>query len=198
METIQKLCGASITSRGARVLDCLNFRRQSLHGDGLGQVPGAVHIAAPEHRQVVGEQLHGDDGEDALERVHRAGHLQVAVVVFGPSLGLGVAALADEDGAAVAGRDLLQRVHALGVDPVPHEDHDDGHSGVDEGERPVLQLSCLDPLAVHVRQLFHLERAFQAGGEVEAATHDQQGALLVQRLGNLQNLMLSNFNLKQL
>ena len=38
----------------------------SLGGDGLGEVPGAVHVAAPGHGQVVGQQLHGDHTQHTL------------------------------------------------------------------------------------------------------------------------------------
>ena len=40
-----------------------------LDGDRLGKVPGAVNVAAPEDCQVVGQQLHRDDGQDGLEGV---------------------------------------------------------------------------------------------------------------------------------
>ena len=40
-----------------------------LDGDGLGQVPRAVDVAAPENRQVVGEQLHRDHRQHGLEGV---------------------------------------------------------------------------------------------------------------------------------
>ena len=41
-----------------------------LDGDRLGKVPGAVNVAAPEDCQVVGQQLHRDDGQDGLEGVN--------------------------------------------------------------------------------------------------------------------------------
>ena len=46
-----------------------------LDGHRLGEVPGLVDVAAPEHGHVIAEQLHGDDREDGLQRVHRLGHL---------------------------------------------------------------------------------------------------------------------------
>ena len=50
-------------------------RVRLLDGHRLGEVPGLVDVAPPEHGHVVTEQLHGDDGEDALQRVHGLGHL---------------------------------------------------------------------------------------------------------------------------
>ena len=52
--------------------------------------------------------------------------------------------------------DLLEGVHALGEDMVPHHDHDDGDGAVHKGQGPVLQLPSLDTLTVHVGQLLHL------------------------------------------
>ena len=57
-----------------------------------------------------GKQLHGDDGEDSLEAVDCLGDLEDLVR---EGLGLGVALLADDDRSAVAGRYLLQGVHAF-------------------------------------------------------------------------------------
>jgi len=52
-----------------------HFREVLLDSDRLGQVPGAVDVAAPEDCQVVGQQLHRDDGEDGLEGVDGVGNL---------------------------------------------------------------------------------------------------------------------------
>ena len=51
-------------------------RPNLLDGHRLGEVPGLVDVAAPEHGHVIAEQLHGDDREDGLQRVHRLGHLR--------------------------------------------------------------------------------------------------------------------------
>ena len=51
---------------------------------------------------------------------------------------------------------LLQSVHTLRKDVVPSHDHDDRDGGVHQGQGPVLQLTGLDTLAVHVGQLLHL------------------------------------------
>ena len=61
----------------------------------------------------------------------------------------------------------------------------------------MLQLSGLDALAVHVGQLLDLEGALQAGGEVVAAAHDQQGALLVEGAGDLEDLVVLVKNLRE-
>ena len=85
---------------------------------------------------------------------------------------------------------LLESVHALLEDSVAHEDEHDGHLRVDEGQGAVLQLARLDSLAVHVGQLLDLEGTLQAGGEVEAPAHDEEGALLVESAGDLKDLVV--------
>ena len=47
--------------------------------NGFGQVTWAIHIAASEDSQVIGQQLHGDHGEDALQNIHSFRHFDVAI-----------------------------------------------------------------------------------------------------------------------
>ena len=56
----------------------------------------------------------------------------------------------------LASDDLLQGVLTLDVGVVPHDDHDDGHQLVHQGQRAVLQLPCQDALRVHVGDLLDL------------------------------------------
>lgn len=107
----------------------------------LGEVPGLVDVATPEHGHVVAEQLHGDDGEDGLQRVHRLGHLilkwyvskmmilsvcnanaylDVLSVLGNVRDGLLVALLANQDGLALARLDLLEGIQALLINAVPN------------------------------------------------------------------------------
>ena len=64
--------------------------------------------------------------------------------LLGPLLDLFVILLADDDGSALSGHDLLQGVHALRVHRVLHHDQDDGHGRVHQSERSMLQFSGLD------------------------------------------------------
>lgn len=73
------------------------------HRHALGEITGTVDVAALQDGNVEREQLHGDDGEDALQTVDRLGHLQG---LLGEGHGFLVALLADDDGLAVAGRHL--------------------------------------------------------------------------------------------
>ena len=45
----------------------------------FGQVPWTVNIAASEDSQVVGQQLHGDHCEDALQNINSLGNFDVAI-----------------------------------------------------------------------------------------------------------------------
>ena len=66
--------------------------------------------------------------------------------MFDPICSFSVSLLYDEDGFAVPRRDLLEGVHALGEDVVPHHDHQDGHRGVHQSQGAVLQFPSLDSL----------------------------------------------------
>lgn len=50
----------------------------SLYRHRLGQVPWEIHIKAPEHSQVEGEQLQGDDTQNTLQTVHTVRHFDGA------------------------------------------------------------------------------------------------------------------------
>ena len=74
-----------------------------LDSNRFSQVPGTVHIAASLDCQVVGEQLHWDDGQDSLQSVNSSGNLQR---VLRPLAGLSVALLHDDDRLPVSGSHL--------------------------------------------------------------------------------------------
>lgn len=50
----------------------------------------------------------------------------------------------------LAGHNLLQGVLAFGIAVVSHDDHDDRHQIIHQGQRAVFQLSSQDSLWVHV------------------------------------------------
>ena len=108
-----------------------------LYGDRFCQIAGTVHVAAPEHGEMVGEELERDHSEHALERVNCARHLKH---VLGPARGLCVPLLNHQDRLPIPGRDLLKGVHALGEHVVSHHDHQDGDSGVHQRQGSMLQL----------------------------------------------------------
>ena len=106
------------------------------NGDGLGQVTRTVHIVAASTSKMEGEQLQGDDSQDAGETVDARRHAQLpADAELGDLL---VVLLANDDGAAGARHHLLQCVLALGVRAIAHADHEHGHVGIDQSQRTVL------------------------------------------------------------
>ena len=119
--------------------------------------------------------------------------------------------VADDDGAAAAGDDCLQRqytclpgrgvlkkrgteegrekertllvgVQRLGEDGVAGEDHDDGKVLVHERQHAVLELAGHDGLAVQVGDLLDLERALERGRVLAAAAQEQQALLALEEL----------------
>lgn len=102
-----------------------------------------------------GEQLQRDDAQDALQAVHAMRHFDA---VGGPFMvidvidgldgldGLVILFVADHDGAPLAGHHLLQGVLTFGVGVVSHDDHDDRHEFIHQGQRAVFELSSQDSL----------------------------------------------------
>ena len=85
-----------------------------------------------------------------------------------------VVLVADDDGATLAGDDLLVGVEGLGEDGVTGEDHDDGKVLVDESEDTVLQLTGHDGLAVEVTNLLDLEGALESGSVLGATAKEEK------------------------
>ena len=203
-------------------------------GEELPEDCEVVGEELPEDCEVVGEELERDDCENSLQGVHCPGNLVVerhvvmflvfnyfrtsrqcsamAAVSVSPSsmIRIGFPSLAVTWAMARIYKRppglacLLESVHALGEDVIPHQDHQYWYGGVHEGERTVLQLPCLNPFAVHVGQLFdlnktkvslihlvvyntwpvtqHLKSSLEAGGIVVPPPHDEETPLLPQFL----------------
>ena len=141
---------------------------------------------------MVGQQLQGDDCEDPLQAVNRLGHLQNLRPEF---TGFFFPLIADDDGPALSGGDLLHGIHGLHESVVPHADHDDGHPFVHKGQGTVFELPGEDSFAVHVRDFLDLEGALQAGCEVVAPAEHQHGLLFVYLLGDLLDLVIESQHL---
>ena len=71
-----------------------------LDSDGLGQVAGKVDIETLENGQPVGNELQGDDVEEALKTVHCLGDLNLLRI---RSLELWVIRVANDNGLATTG-----------------------------------------------------------------------------------------------
>ena len=67
---------------------------------------GVTDVEAAQHGQVEGQQLQGDDAEDALETVHTVGHLDGAARVLHS---LVVVLVTDDDGPALFQNQTLLR-----------------------------------------------------------------------------------------
>ena len=85
----------------------LNVSSQILHA----QIPREVDVETVPDREVVAEQLHGDDVEQTLQAVDRARHAD-RLASPGDTL---VVLVADDDRLRLAGRDLRVRALHLGV-----------------------------------------------------------------------------------
>lgn len=129
-----------------------------LDSDGLGQVPREIDVKTLSNGQPVSHELQRDDVEETLEEVVGVGDLDLVGLLARELLVVGVA---DDDGAALAGDDLLVGVEGLGEDVIAGQDHDDRQVLVDEGEDTVLQLARHDGLAVEVGNFFDLEGAWE-------------------------------------
>jgi hypothetical protein len=129
-----------------------------LDSDRLGQVPREVDVQALSNGKPVGHELERDDVEQTLQEVVGVRDLDLVGLLARELLVVGVA---DDDGTALAGDDLLVGVEGLGEDGVASKDHDDGQVLVDEGEDTVLQLAGHDGLAVEVGDFLDLEGAWK-------------------------------------
>lgn len=85
-----------------------------------------------------GQQLQRDYAQDALQAIHTVRHFDGAA---GALDGLIIIFVTDHDGASLSGDDLLQGVLTFDVGVVSHDDHDDWHEFIHQGQRTVFQLS---------------------------------------------------------
>ena len=130
------------------MLDHDNSRpHRLLDSDTLGQVSREIDVQALGNGKPVGHELERDDVEQTLQNINGLRDLDLVGLVAGE---LGVALAANDDGATLAGNDLLVCVEGLGEQTVAGEDHDDGQGLVDQSEHAVLELTRHDGLAVEV------------------------------------------------
>lgn len=90
-----------------------------------------------------GQELQGDDTEDALQTVHSMWQLNGLVGIL---TDVGVILATKDDRPARSGCDLLQSVLALAVTGVSHDDHDHRHLFVYQRQGAVLELSSQNAL----------------------------------------------------
>ena len=91
------------------------------------QVPGEINIASIFYRQVIAEQLQGDDVEQALHAIDGLGNangLRTHWDTF-------VAVIAQDDGLAIASCNLGEGGLDFGIQRVLRHDDDDRHVLVD-------------------------------------------------------------------
>lgn len=115
---------------------CLRERGCSFNGDTLCQVSGEVDVDASQDGNVVAEQLHGDDGQEALQTVDGLRHSQDPRRVGRrqPS----VAFIRDHNRGAFTRRHLLQSRLDLGVKRILRHDQNDRHIFVNQSQRSMF------------------------------------------------------------
>lgn len=137
---------------------------------------------------MVGKKLEGNDGQETLETVDSAwdtdglhAGLDVLVIV-----------VANDNGLALSRCDLHERGLNLGVERVLGHDENDGHGLVNEGKGTVLEFTGKDTLRVHIADLLDLEGTLETGRVLVTSAHDEQRALLSERVVSkcLQSLVL--------
>ena len=148
------------------------------HGNGFRQVARLIHIRALDQGDVVGEQLQRyrvDDGGYHLFHVVQAHHPHGLVALeAGVRIGEHVEDTATGTDFFHVGFELLQQV-------VVRCHHYDGHLGIDQRQRAVLELTGGIGLGMDVGDLLELERPLHGDG-VLAATTEEQAVMLVGKL----------------
>lgn len=74
---------------------------------------------------MVGQELHGNDGQNALKTVHGVRNFQK--VAWTEGLRFCVARFANQNWAPLPSNHLLKCIHTFGVDGVSSHNHDDRH-----------------------------------------------------------------------
>src|SRR5205823_12949699 len=172
-------CGGFRSTRSASRSSTLRlYRARLFHRHRLGQVARLVHVAAQTHRDVVGEELERDDGEDRREQLRAGRDLDD---VTGLRRDRPVPGVADGDQPALSRAHLLDVAeHALVGAVARHERHDRQVVG-DQGDRPVLHLAARVALGVDVGNLLELQRPLEGDRVLEAAPEVEE-ALRVREL----------------
>jgi hypothetical protein len=101
------------------------------------QIPGEINVASILHRQVIAEQLQGDDVQQALHTVNSLGNTD-CLRARGDAL---VTIIAQDDGLAITSGNLGEGGLDFGIQGVFGHDDDHGHVLIDQREGPMLKLS---------------------------------------------------------
>src|SRR5205814_7162649 len=114
--------------------------RASFHRDTFGEIARLIYVAAELDREVISEELKGNDSEDGADEIWNFGHRH-DVVSDAFELLRAIAGSDGNDG-AFAGADLLDVIHVLREDGVVGRDEDRREIGADEGDDAVLELGA--------------------------------------------------------
>src|SRR5437764_10896093 len=156
--TASRCGGFRSTRSAARSGTWRLYRARLFDRHRLGQVARLVHVAAQTHRDVVGEELERDDGEDRREQLRAGRDLDD---VTGLRRDRPVPGVADGDQPALSRAHLLDVAeHALVGAVARHERHDRQVVG-DQGDRPVLRLAARVALGVDVGKLPEVHRPLE-------------------------------------
>ena len=118
-------------------------------------------------RDVVAEQLHRDHRDQGAEQLIELGHRQQQV-----EEGRVRSFRGHPDQLGIAGLGLLGIAEHLVEHRAGHRDRDDGHPGIEQGDRTMLHLPGRITLGVDVADLLQLQGPFQGDRIVDAPTEE--------------------------
>src|SRR5262245_47388611 len=136
------------------------------HSHRLGEIARLIDICTHECGGMVGEELHGYSIDQGWDRGVRLGHGDVRLeLAAGASRG----GIGYQDDLAAARRHFLHVGDGFFEQIVFGGDDDDGHVFVDQGDRPVLELTGGIALGVNIGNLLQFERALERNRVADAA-----------------------------
>src|SRR5256886_2577963 len=133
------------------------------HRDALREIPGLVHVAVPEHGDVVRQELQRNRPDDRRQELGRRRDVEH---VIRSRRDVDVPVARERDHEAVPSLDLFEVPEHLLVETIARYQHDHRQLRVDESDRPVLHLARGIAFRVGVRQLLELERSEEHTSEL--------------------------------
>src|ERR1022692_1879685 len=168
-------------------------RSESLDGHACGEIARFVDIATKLDREMVGEELERNDGEDRTDTI---GDIRNLDDVVGNSFEFfGAVAAGQSDDWAFARFDLLDVVDVFREDAVIGRDENGREIGTHERDDAVFKLGTRMTFGKEISDLFHFERTFEGDGKIELASEEKHAVNIGIFLGDRFDLIaeLENF-----